>query len=102
MLDFLWDSIDCECIDIIRFGKVRDGERQIAIVDDNGRLNGSKINMIASVLLRMPVYGTVLFGIETGDNIRGYNPVEGMCARYAIDRTLSDSGLFKRKDNDSE
>ena len=98
MLDFLYSAIGCESIEIVRFGK-RTG--QVAVVDEEGRLNDSKLNMIASVLLHQLIYGVVIFCIEEDTDLRGYNPIECACARYAIDETLQKSGLFTRG-NDNE
>lgn len=100
MLDFLYSAIDCDCIEIVRFGKVRNGERQVAIVDESGMLKGSKLNMIATYLLKRPIVGTVLFAIESECDLRGYNPIECACARYAIDDVLTQSKMFDRKDSE--
>lgn len=97
MLDFLYSAIGCDSIEIVRFGK-RTG--QVAVVDEEGRLNDSKLNMIASVLLHQIVYGVAIFCIEENCYFRGYNPIECACARYAIDHTLEKSGLFSRGNDD--
>ena len=95
MLDFLYSAIGCDSIEIVRFGK-RTG--QVAVVDEEGKLNDSKLNMIASVLLHQLIYGVVIFCIEEDCDLRGYNPIECACARFAIDRALQESGLFSRGD----
>ena len=95
MLDFLYSAIGCESIEIVRFGK---HSGQVAVVDEEGRLNDSKLNMLASVLLHQLIYGVCIFCIEEDNDLRGYNPLECACARYAVDHALQGSGLFSRGD----
>lgn len=97
MLDFLYSAIGCKSIEIVRFGK---RTKQVAVVDEEGKLNDSKLNLIASVLLHQHIYGVVIFCIEGECDLRGYKPFECACARYAIDRTLQESGLFSSGNDD--
>jgi hypothetical protein len=53
--------LDCEAIDIVRFTPPLPGSPEwIAIIDDNGRINGRGFNLGASFMCNVELFGTVI------------------------------------------
>lgn len=95
-LDFFYEEIGTNSIEIVRFGKKT---RHCFIVDEMGRLRKSpKLNPIASLIVNQPIFGTVLIGKEDERNgepdIIGFTEKEVIAARLALHVSLMSSGLF--------
>ena len=56
-LDKMYEVIGCETIDIVRLP-----DNNCLIVDDNGAINGSPYNAMASALYGGAIFGTALLG----------------------------------------
>lgn len=104
---WFYGKINCDSIEIVRLFQHRSAGKHsnvCLIVDEEGRINGSPLNLIASFLACQPIYGTVLIG-EIGER-DGEPDVVGMSIevvtafRLAIHYSLMKSGLFEDAEKD--
>jgi hypothetical protein len=56
-----YEHLGCDTIDIVRFTPPLPGDPEwIAIIDDNGRINGRGFNLAASFMSNVELFGTVI------------------------------------------
>ena len=93
---FFNEAIGSRFFEIVRFGKFT---KQVLVIDEEGRLRERGVNMIASLLARQPIFGTVLIakeGERDGElDLIGFDLKSVTAARVALHVSLMHSGLFE-------
>ena len=102
-LDWYYDKIGCTSIEIVRIGKRC---KHVMVVDEEGLMNGSEPNHIATMIAGQPIFGNVLLckeDLRNGEpDIVGFNPYEARAAMLAIHCIITDNGDFTLKRGDTE
>ena len=96
-LYWYYGQINADRIEIMR--GFADRSKQVMVVDEEGAINGSEINPVASYLTHRPIFGTVLIAREDLRNgepdIVGFTIERVTVARIALHLALTNSGIFE-------
>lgn len=96
-LYWYYGQINADSIEIVR--GFADRSKQVMIVDEEGAINGSALNPIASYLTHRPIFGTVLLAREDLRNgepdVVGFSIERVTAARLALHVCLMNSGVFE-------
>lgn len=99
-LYWYYGQINAECIEIVR--GFADRSKHVMVVDEEGAINGSDVNPIASFLAHQLIFGTVLLAREDLRNgepdIVGFTIEQVTAARIALHCFLINSGAFDDSD----
>lgn len=96
-LFWYYGQINADSIEIVR--GFADRSKQVMVVDEEGLINGSAVNPIASLLYGHVICGTVLIAREDLRNgepdIVGFTIEQVTAARMALHVFLMKTGLFE-------
>lgn len=96
-LYWYYGQINADSIEIVR--GFADRSKQVMVVDEEGAINGSDLNPIASFLARQHIFGTVLIAREDLRNgepdIVGFTIELVTAARLSLHLALTNSGIFE-------
>lgn len=96
-LYWYYGQINADSIEIVR--GFADRSKLVMVVDEEGAINGSTLNPIASFLTHQRIYGTVLLAREDLRNgepdIIGFTIERVTAARLALHLALINSGIFE-------
>lgn len=96
-LYWYYGQINADSIEIVR--GFADRSKQVMIVDEEGAINDSEINPVASILARQRIFGTVLIAREDLRNgepdVVGFDRMQVTAARRALHAFLMETGMFE-------
>lgn len=103
-LYWYYGQINADSIEIVRGFANR--SKHVMVVDEEGAINGSDMNLIASFLARQIICGTVLIAREDLRNgepdIVGFTIEQVTAARMALHVFLMVTGKFEDCENDKD
>lgn len=91
LLDFLYSNIECRCIEVVYAYRLQPLQL-LMIVDEEGRLNGARYNILASFLYRFDrIHGAAVIGkqvVRDGEqDLGGWKTLaEAVDAKQRIER----------------
>lgn len=99
-LRFYYEVVNCQSIEIVRpFRDCPSCRDHVFVLDEEGRLKDEpRLNVIASMLAQIPLYGNVLIakeGLRNGEpDIMGFDRAGAESVIRSIHFSLTGSGLF--------
>lgn len=106
-LKFYYSMIGCRSIEIVRPFRGTRIERQIMVIDEEGRLrNNPRMNVLASIIAGQPLYGNVLIAKEDMRNgepdICGFDRQSAENIITSLRFALQASGCFEETEEGDE
>lgn len=107
-LRFYYEVVNCRSIEIVRpFRDCPSCRDHVFVLDEEGRLKDEpRLNVIASMLVQLPLYGNVLIakeGLRNGEpDIMGFDRAGAESVIRSIHFSLTGSGLFMECEEEGE